>query len=227
MSISFIRQMDVINPALFEHEINVIGAGATGSWAVLFLAKMGFKIINVWDFDEVEDHNLPNQAFQLKSVGKSKAEEIKRIVDTASDVEINVFNEAFEGGDTVNGVVFVLTDTMKSRSEIWMESLKYNPNVKLVIETRMDYNGGRVYTVDPMNMTHIQKYEETLYTDEEATTAGPSACGATATIVTTAVDIVSHAIWNMINWFNDEQYYNELLLDMQYKNILTREFKED
>lgn len=87
----------------------------------------------------------------------------------------------------------------------------------------MDFNGGRIYTIDPSNLTHIKEYEKEFYTDEETTS--PSACGASTTIVATAIDISAHAIWNLINWHNNDKNYNEILLDIQNKNILARNFE--
>ena len=47
----------------FNTPIHIIGCGATGSWVALMLAKMGISNITCWDFDKVEEHNLPNQFF--------------------------------------------------------------------------------------------------------------------------------------------------------------------
>ena len=223
--IDFIRQINVFDPDVFKKPVHVIGAGATGSWCAFFLAKLGVKDITVWDFDIVEPHNLPNQLYKPSDIGRPKVDALKGIIEDFTGITIKAMNEEVDGSTALTGVVFLLTDTMVSRNNIFKEALRFKPFVDLVIETRMDYNGGRIYTVNPMDVIQVNKYEETLYSDEEADVSGPSACGASQTIVATAVDIVAQAIWNFINYSNQEENYNEILLDTQYKNLITRKFE--
>ena len=63
------KQINLIDVNRVNTPINIIGCGALGSWLVLFLLKMGFKNIYVYDFDTIEEHNLPNQAFLEKQIG--------------------------------------------------------------------------------------------------------------------------------------------------------------
>lgn len=224
MSIDFIRQIEVFNPDMFNKPVHVIGAGATGSWMVFLLAKMGVKDITVWDFDVIEEHNIPNQMFKPSNVGDSKVDAIKEITKEFTGVDVKARNEEVNGTQRLSGIVFMLTDTMSSRKEIYERAIKLNPSVDALIETRMDFNGGRIYTINPADLDDIREYEKTLYSDEEANTAGPSACGASTTIVATALDIVSHAIWNFINVVNGDENYSEVLLDIQYKNTITTDF---
>ena len=39
----FLRQLQLFNPEEFDTPVHVIGAGATGSWLTLILAKLGVK----------------------------------------------------------------------------------------------------------------------------------------------------------------------------------------
>lgn len=219
----YIRHIEVFDPDTFETPVHVIGAGATGSWLVLMLAKLGIKNITVWDFDEIEEHNIPNQMFSPTQVGQPKVEAIKLIANKFANIDINIKNQKVTGTQRLAGVVFMLTDTMRSRKQIYEKAIKLNPAVQLLIETRMDFNGGRIYTINPSNLTHIKEYEKEFYTDDEV--EAPSACGASTTIVATAIDISAHAVWNLINWHNEYENYNEILLDIQNKNILTRNFE--
>ena len=61
MITDFTRQSELINVHEFDKRINVIGAGALGSWLTFFLLKMGFKRISLYDFDVVEEHNIPTR----------------------------------------------------------------------------------------------------------------------------------------------------------------------
>ena len=49
------RHMELFNPEKFTLPVHIIGAGATGSWLALSLAKLGITNITVWDFDVVAD----------------------------------------------------------------------------------------------------------------------------------------------------------------------------
>lgn len=219
----YIRHIEVFDPDTFKTPVHVIGAGATGSWLVLMLAKLGIKDIHVWDFDIIEEHNIPNQAFAPIQVGQNKVEAIHDIVLEFANINVQVHRKKVTGTQRLAGIVFMLTDTMRSRQQIYEKAIKFNPAVKLLIETRMDFNGGRIYTIEPTNINHINEYEKEFYTDEETIT--PSACGASSTVVATAIDISAHAVWNLINWHNNYPNYNEILLDVQNKNIITRNFE--
>lgn len=73
--IDFERQHAFLDPANFNqknYRIDIIGAGATGSYVAFQLAKMGIQGMHIWDADVVKSHNLPNQLYGLADVGKPK-----------------------------------------------------------------------------------------------------------------------------------------------------------
>jgi tRNA A37 threonylcarbamoyladenosine dehydratase len=62
----FLRQLDIADPSLFKDKsVTVIGADGIGAAAVVALAKTGFENITLYDFDTVEEHNLPNRLLPL------------------------------------------------------------------------------------------------------------------------------------------------------------------
>lgn len=219
----FSRQVNILKPDEFTTPIHIIGGGATGSWMALSLAKMGIQNITVYDFDEVGMHNLPNQAFGLKDVGRNKAMSIRNLIAFLTGFKIKGINTKLEGGEPLQGIVFVLTDTMKSRANIYRKSIKNNPNIDLLIETRMDLRGGRIYAIDVKDEKMIKKYEETLYGDSEAEV---SACGVSQTVLPTALGIVSNAIWKMLCHINGEKVYNETIVDFSNEIIMTSDWSE-
>ncbi len=209
------RQMEVFNPDEFSTPIHVIGAGATGSWLVLALAKLGIKDITVWDFDEVEEHNIPNQIYGIHYIGGQKVHALQDMIINLTGIEIKAKNQRVTGREKLEGIVFVMTDTMKSRKEIWDGALKYKIPVKLVVEPRMGLDGGRIYCVNPMNVEHVKAYESTLYTDEEAEV---SACGVSQSVVATAMQIASMCAWKVINFHNRDKIGNQYLVDARYSS---------
>lgn len=212
--LDMVRHIEVCNSVAFTKDINIVGAGATGSWVALMLSKLGFENIKVYDFDVVEGHNLPNQCFRHSDIGKNKALAIQ---DICADfgVEIEAYDTKVDKDSNLTGIVIVLTDTMSSRKEIW-DSIKLKHRVDTLIETRMDYNNGRVYTVNPQDIASVRVYEETLYSDEDAEEAsGPSACGASQTVVGTSVHIASLVIWRVINIVNAKKNPFGMLFDVE------------
>ena len=62
----FLRQLEIADPTKFrDKSITVIGAGGIGAATVVALAKTGFEKITVYDFDKIEEHNLPNQLLPI------------------------------------------------------------------------------------------------------------------------------------------------------------------
>ena len=134
---------------------------------------------------------------------------------------IKAKNTKLEGGEPLQGIVFVLTDSMKSRKDIFNMSIRNNPNIDLLIETRMDLRGGRIYCIDPKDNKQIKRYEETFYSDDEAEV---SACGVSQTVLPSAMAITSHAIWKLLNFVNNEIIYNETLLDFGNEIVMTQDW---
>ena len=125
------------------------------------LAKLGIKNIHVWDFDTVEAHNVANQAFGLEHVGMKKVSALFEIVKAQTGIEIQTHDEKVDGTQKLGAYVFVLTDTMASRKEIWSKGLKLKLQVSLLVETRMGVDQGRVYVLDPKKPSNIKGYEST------------------------------------------------------------------
>lgn len=197
-----LRHRSVFSPDKFGcRQIDVIGAGATGSRIAMELAKLGVQNLHVWDFDEVEEHNIANQVFGVGDIGKSKVEALAERIENDTGLKIEAHNEEVTGRHILGSIVFLLTDTMSSRKAIWEGALRYKPAVNAVIETRMGRDEGRVYTLSPTSPPEIELWESTLCEDEEAS---DSLCGARVTVGPTAVLVTAYAIWAFIRWFEWE-----------------------
>ena len=68
------RHISVFSPDNVKYPIHIIGVGATGSFVAMELARMGCPVLNIYDFDDVEIHNIPNQYYDNGDLGKLKAE---------------------------------------------------------------------------------------------------------------------------------------------------------
>ncbi|HEU5114210.1 MAG TPA: ThiF family adenylyltransferase [Candidatus Paceibacterota bacterium] len=232
--IDAIRHIEVFSPETFGgHQVDIVGVGATGSRIALSLAKLGLSNIHVWDFDHVEPHNVANQAFGNHQVGKLKVEALQELVKEQTGTEIAVHAERVNGTQRLGSVVFLLTDTMASRQEIWKAGIRYKPHVKLLIETRMGKNSGRIYAVNPSSPAHVKGWEATLYSDD---VAEKSACGTSISVGPTAEVVSGLAVWQLIRWHQAQlqlkegkkpadEMENELVFSLQPMMVFGASFK--
>lgn len=203
MAVNNIRSLDTVNPNEFTGNIHVIGAGMTGSKVVRQLIKLGYTNITAYDFDKVEAHNVGNQEYTEKHVGKPKVEALQEWMDEQYGIKIKAKNEKVTAETPLDGIVFLLTDTMSSRREI-MEALYMNPKVKMVIETRVDVSMGYVNTINPVETSHMDFYMDSLFDDNEDTEV-VSACGTRQVINHTGDIIAGCATWEMIKCLRDSE----------------------
>ena len=193
MRADYWRQLDVFDPSKFNTPVVIIGAGAIGSWTALVLAKSGVENITVYDKDVIDSHNPPNQPYGINDDGKLKVSALKERIKMDTGIEINTFNEFVTKDTKLKGIVYVCTDTMSSRKEIWESCLKYNIEVPLMVETRLGAEIGKIYTINPLDPNHIEKYEQTLYSDEEAEES-PCTYRSILTVVVTMSGLAAHKL---------------------------------
>lgn len=197
-----IRHMSVFDPDKFgDQPVHVIGVGATGSRIALGLAKLGVRNLHLWDFDKVEEHNVANQVYGLKDIGEFKVNALQKIIADQTGSEPIAHNAKVDGKEGLEGYVFLLTDSMESRKEIWEGGIRANPDILAMVETRMGRDSGRVYWVEPFDEGQCEKWEKTLCEDEEAET---SLCGTAVTVGATAEVISGMAQWAFVRAFQQE-----------------------
>ena len=217
MVTDYIKQIELIDVSKFTEEIHVVGVGALGSWVAFFLAKMGFKKIHLWDFDTIEEHNLPNQNYRYKDIGTLKVKAAHDIIQesitdgTLTWRTITVHDEKIteENAYALNGIIFVCVDSMKTRKNIYEWVYKYGSNqIELYIEARLSLFGAYMYTLNMKRMNILKQYEKSLYNDEETEL---SVCGVSQTALPSAANTASMMVMQMISWFRKNEIYNEIL----------------
>lgn len=219
--IDTVRHVSLFNPNQFEENVHVVGCGATGSRIAHQLARLGIKPsqFHLWDDDIIEAHNIANQTYWYSGIENQKAFELSIDLYTMIDIDIpdnNIHDEKLID-QPITGIIFLCTDTMASRKEIWNNCIKMKPGVKLMIETRMGADSLRLHTINPINFEHITFWEGTLYEDDEAVV---SACGARTTVGATAEVISGLAVWELIKYQNDESVGAELIMGLKPEPIL-------
>lgn len=215
------RHKELFDPNKFNKAIHVIGVGATGSWLVFSLAKLGLTNIHVYDFDKVEAHNIANQLFSISDIGEYKVEALKRIIKDTTGTEITIHNKEVKE-EAFSGIVFMMIDTMAGRKAIYESSVKYKPAVSLLIEPRMGLHMARIYNILPLNNSSLNEYEKTFYTDEEAEV---SACGNSMTVISSALAVTAWCVRQLINFANECEMDEEILIELQNNYIITSKWK--
>ena len=173
----FLRQRDLLPPEkLAALDVTIIGAGAVGSFTCLTLAKMGVTDISIFDGDTVEEHNLPNQWYRTKDLGRRKVEALAEIVLDFTDVTLTTHPRNYTH-EPLSGIVISAVDSMDTRLLIWREVKKFKP--ALYIDSRMGAEVGKIHVVHPAEPASCRRYEEDLYPSSEALHAP---CTAKATV---------------------------------------------
>lgn len=165
--VSFLRHAGWFSPEAAKYPLNIIGTGAMGSHIALFAAKMGFHKFRLWDPDIVEEHNLPNQTYDLEHVGTQKVEALKSVLTRFNpEVEVSTKADYFNGEEELDGTVVMAVDTMKARGQV-LEACFLNPTVEKIFETRLGFDYGEVNVVDNMNPAQVQAFRNTLFDDDK------------------------------------------------------------
>lgn len=189
-NVSFLRHDSFFGPADVEGQyINIIGVGATGSWAGLVAAKMGWHNFRVWDLDIVETHNCPNQIYNLSQAGKKKVDAFEELLlEFNPNINIEKYDCFFESSKhahLLNDYVFVAVDSNSARKDIF-HAIRGNFDINLAIETKMGFNHATMSVFDPFDYLQIDSLISSLRSDSELQ---ESACN--ARIMTTLTNIVA------------------------------------
>jgi len=200
--ISLARHYSIFDPTRFPQRVHIIGCGATGSRIFASLVELGVTHISCYDFDQVEDHNLANQLFLHEDIGNDKVRALHDwyIKKTGSSPPKSMHFHAQKVDEKfpatpLDGYVFLLTDTMASRRQIFdiylHDGVSYD--IERVIETRMAALHGNILHFDPKDPAQAAAWEATLTSDDDKDTE-QSPCGTSISVGTTASIIANLAV---------------------------------
>lgn len=180
--IDYTRQRDWFDPQLnATAQVTLVGVGGIGSPTALALAKLGVPKLTLIDHDRVENHNVPNQLFALEDVGLLKVTSVQAACEAFSPTEVVAIQARIEANGwhanddceiappaMLRGVVVSGLDSMQARLDLWDTCLRNNLRVPLYLDARLGGENIVVYAVTPHDPDDIARYEQTLYTDEDA-----------------------------------------------------------
>lgn len=212
----FLRQLDLVSPDTLDVPIHLIGCGGIGSFAALVLSKMGVQQLHLYDPDAIEEHNLPNQLFRLRDVGRYKIEALQEILEEFARPPAEVQPVEVEAR-RMTGVVISGVDSMRARKAIWLRSIRYRAGILRYLDARMGAEVARIYAVNPTDPADIRFYEKTLYDDEEAEVLPCTA----AAIIYSGFAIAS-LIGNLVKRLaTGEDLPREILFDLKTLTLFT------
>lgn len=214
MDTRYSRQTDLVDSAIFSTPINVIGVGGIGSFTTLALAKMGFTDISVWDYDKLEEHNLPNQFYPVKALGYDKVIALQTEIGawTGTGIKIN----GMYTGKELDGLVISAVDTMSIRKLVY-DSNRNNVKCKGIIDGRMGGQQMEVYTCIFGNNADRKIYKSTLYSDRETASVPCTQKAVIYNVLTIASWICNQARLSL----SGKDYYRRLILDFENMILLS------
>jgi len=202
------KHMEFFNPVKIKEQrldVNIIGVGAVGSFIALQLAKLGVPKLIVWDFDEVDDHNITNQVYTFNDIGKPKTDAIEEHLK-AQNPEIEIVKKGrWNPGDPISGIVFLEVDSMKVR-QAFCEDNEFNSEIKAIIDARIGLATGEVnfcyWNDEESQKRYINKVN--AFSDDEASVT-VSACGTILSVSPSVLIAASEAVASFINFINNER----------------------
>ena len=130
---------------------------------------MGYSKFIIFDKDEVEPHNLPNQAFFAKHIGMPKVEALKDVL-LAFDptIKVETHNDFFTEDTELSegGQLVIATDSMASRAML-AEFFDTNVDITGVFDARLGFDFGMVNLVDPLDEDVVAKFKASLCDDKD------------------------------------------------------------
>ena len=215
------KSLEFFDPKNVDGKCHVIGCGSIGSNVVELLVRYGITDITIWDFDEVEPHNIANQLFETTDIGKKKTEALwNKMVYINHDIGNKMKIKDKYEHDILSGYVFMCVDNIEVRQDIF-DSNKNNPNIKAMFDFRTTLLEGQCYFADWKDKKQKESLRESMnFTHEEAKANTPvSACGFELSVSPVVKMCAIMGIVNFTNFVN-KQPTKHLILCQPYSYFL-------
>lgn len=199
------KSYEYFHPESVEGRIHIIGCGSIGATLAENLLRLGLTKLTLWDFDKVEAHNLANQIFRQKDIGKPKVEALRDIlteIDPDCAGELRLQPKGWDG-QQLGGYVFLCVDNIDLRRRI-VEQHMDSPYIRAMLDFRTGLECAQLYAADWSDRQMKQNLLNSMsFTHEEAKAETPvSACGVTLGVVSTVRAAVAFGVANLVNYVN-------------------------
>jgi len=166
--IDYKRQTQILDPKELNAPIHIFGLGTIGSFTALAVTKTGSKIINLWDFDKVESHNLPNQFYYPSNLNSPKTLALQSILKALNPYSLIRLHHTEITEQNINEVakeicpmdILILAfDNLAARKLVF----KASKNMGVyIIDGRMAREEFRIFTGYTKDNNFCKKFEESL-----------------------------------------------------------------
>lgn len=197
------KSSEFFKPSSVKHPIHLIGCGAIGSSIGMMLARAGLTDIVLYDFDIVEPHNIANQMYTERDLGRPKVEALADLM-TAINPDIAqhlTLERKGWDGQRLEGYVFLAVDSIDLRRRIATEN-KSNCLIEAMFDFRMRLEDAQSFAADWHDYDMVESFIKTMnFTQEEADQETPvSACNIPLSFAPTVLSIVSAGVANFVNF---------------------------
>lgn len=205
------RMAEIVEGVNTRAPIDIVGAGAIGSWATLCLHKVGFEVITCFDHDHVEVPNVGVQVYGMRHVTPTPTPKVRALSEcmdllgAGRTLPRGVHNK-YVMPVPGTSVVVLGTDSKQSRRDIVL-TMRNRLGVARpahIVDIRTGAEGGVLHYVGPPNENwegdgiFPEDYLKTLEGDDQAAPCGRlgspfSAMMAGALVAKTVVSALSPA----------------------------------
>lgn len=197
------KSYEFFQPERLPARIHIIGCGAVGSTIAENLARFGVTKMTLYDFDTVEPHNIANQMFRQKDIGKLKVDALKDIIteiNPDAEKDLKLVSEGYKG-QKLSGYVFLAVDSIDLRREIATKN-KNNAYIKGMFDFRIGLTDGQHYAADWSDAKMVEAFLATMdFTHEEAKANAPvSACNLELSVCPSVRSICAAGVANFVNF---------------------------
>ncbi len=209
------KSLEFFNPANVKDRCHIIGCGSIGSNVAELLARYGVQDMVLWDFDDVEPHNIANQLYTEEDVGQPKTVRLLKLLTKINPVLKKSVKLKYKyEGQPLEGFVFMCVDSVEVRNQI-VDANWYNPEVKAVFDFRTTLLEGQCYFADWTNLKQKASLKESLnFTHEEAQANTPvSACGFELSVSPVVKMCSIMGIVNFTNYINKQPTKHLIICD--------------
>lgn len=194
------RQKGILDAAAFgDIPVHIVGVGGIGSWAAQLACDMRIRNVHAWDGNIVKAHNPQNQLYTTTCVGMRKVDALRELIEQKNRAYITAHPEFVTQTTRLSGIVFLCVDSMEKRRDIWEDCIRGNPDIALMIDSRMDASFWTILTVDPNDQTHQAMWEHYWFPSSEAQNE-TTACGSPLAAEPTVCGVAYEAMWQLIRY---------------------------
>lgn len=207
------KSLEFFDPANVKARCHIIGCGSIGGNVAELLARYGVSELVLWDFDDVEPHNIANQIYTTSDIEMPKTVALSAILeDINPDIKLKL-KKKYEG-QPLEGFVFMCVDSVEIRQSI-VEANWYNPEIIAMFDFRTTLLEGQCYFADWTNTKQKESLKESLnFTHEEAKANTPvSACGFELSVSPVVKMCSIMGIVNFTNFINKQPTKHVIICD--------------